>query len=193
MINIHDDALNIVLENLQDGRDQLTPFYITLELQNFHFQHCLYDLRASHCLILVVVMENLGFDIARPGQDLFDSKRVQILRMIMNSVVTVVHIPRKFVVMHLVITDVSPTYGMLPSKHSGTFKGGIIQFDISYAIFPIFGSDTHYLYREPKMLAHSMMLRIHLTFLLIVFFVFLRKWVWDVYIPLGINARKLIT
>jgi len=37
LINIQDDAPKIVLGNLPEGRDELTPpFYITLELKGLH-------------------------------------------------------------------------------------------------------------------------------------------------------------
>nr|KUM48007.1 hypothetical protein ABT39_MTgene5002 [Picea glauca]QHR86569.1 hypothetical protein Q903MT_gene572 [Picea sitchensis] len=44
LINLKDDAPNIMLGNLPDGRDELTPpFYLTLEIQNIHLHDCLYD------------------------------------------------------------------------------------------------------------------------------------------------------
>lgn len=53
--------------------------------------------------------------------------------------------------MDVVIADVPPTYGMLLSRHWGTYFGGSIQFDFEYATIPVFGGGTFRLYREPKM------------------------------------------
>ena len=63
----------------------------------------------------LAVMEKLGLGITRPYKDLysFDSKRVQCLGMIKYLVVRMVQIPRKFVIMDVVIPDVPPTHGML--------------------------------------------------------------------------------
>lgn len=52
--------------------------------------------------------------------------------------------------MAIVIVDVPPTYDML-SRHWGTYVGGRIQFDPFYDIIPMFGGDTHCVYREIKM------------------------------------------
>ena len=44
LINLQDDASNLVLGNLPDGNNQLTPpWYIALELQDLHLHNCLYD------------------------------------------------------------------------------------------------------------------------------------------------------
>ena len=91
LINIQDDAPKIVLGNLPEGRDELTPpFYITLELKGLHLHNFLYYSGASHSLIPLAVMEKLGLDITRPYKDLysFHSKRVQCLGMIKDMVVT---------------------------------------------------------------------------------------------------------
>ena len=128
LINLQDYAPKIVLGNLPDGRDELTPpFYITLELQNIHLHNCLYDSGASHSLMPLAVMEKLGLDITRPYKNLYSfySKRVQCLGMIKDLVVRMVQIPRNFVMMDVVIADVPPTYGMLLSKHWGTSMGGM--------------------------------------------------------------------
>jgi hypothetical protein len=71
--------------------------------------------------------------------------------MIKDLGVGMVQIPRKFVMMHVVIAKVTPTYVTLLSKHWGTYVGGSVQFELSYAIIPIFRGDTRHLYREPKM------------------------------------------
>jgi len=102
--------------------------------------------------MLLAVMEKLGLYITRPYKYLysFDSKIVQCLGMIKDMVVRMVQIPRKFVMMDVVINGVPPTYGMLLSIHWGTSVGGSIQFDLSFATIPIFGGETHRLYRDKK-------------------------------------------
>ena len=65
------------------------------------------------------------FSACVPWWDLysFDSKRVQCLGMIKYLVVRMVQIPRKFVIMDVVIPDVPPTHGMLLFRHWGTSVG----------------------------------------------------------------------
>jgi hypothetical protein len=64
-------------------------------------------------------MEKLGLDITIPYKDLcsFDSKKLQCLGMIKYLEVGMVQIPRKFVMMNVMIVDVPPTYGMLLYRH----------------------------------------------------------------------------
>jgi hypothetical protein len=52
--------------------------------------------------------------------------------------------------MDIVIVNVPPRYGMLLSKLWGTYGGGSIQLDLSYAIISFFSRETRILYREPK-------------------------------------------
>jgi hypothetical protein len=63
-----------------------------------------------------------------------------------------VQIPRKFIIMDIVIVDVPPTYGMLLSRHKGTSIRDNIWFEISYATILIYGGETCPLYKEPKMI-----------------------------------------
>jgi hypothetical protein len=104
--------LNIVFVNLPDGRDELTPpFYKTLELQNLH----LHDSRASQSLMALDIMDKFGLDRARPYKYLysFDYERLQCLGKIKDLVVRIIQIPRKFVMVDMVIVDVPSSYGML--------------------------------------------------------------------------------
>ena len=82
----------------------------------------------------LAVMKKLDLDIIRPYKDLFsfDSKSVQWLGMINYLMVRIIQIPKKYVMMDVVIPDVPPSYGVLLSRHSGTSVGGSIQFDISH-------------------------------------------------------------
>lgn len=88
LMNLYDDALEIVICNPLDGHDLLTTsFYNTLELQDLHVHNYLYDYGASHSLMPLVVMEKLGLEIIGPYKDLysFDSKRVQCFGMISGT------------------------------------------------------------------------------------------------------------
>ena len=81
-INLQDDSPKIVLRNIPNEGDHITPpFYITLEFLNFHMHNCLYDYGASHSLIPLVAMEKLGLDITRPYTCIFsfDSKKFNSL------------------------------------------------------------------------------------------------------------------
>lgn len=101
LINIEDDGPKIVMGTLTSGNDQLTPpLYITVELQNLHLHNCLYDSKACHSLIPLVVMENMGLDITRPYKYLysFDCNRSQCLGIINDLVVRMMQIPRKFAI-----------------------------------------------------------------------------------------------
>lgn len=62
-----------------------------------------------------------------------------------------VHIPRKFLMLDVVIADVPPTYGMLLSINWGTSVGGNMKFELYYSTISIFGGDTRCLYRDPNM------------------------------------------
>lgn len=65
------------------------PFYMTLGIHDLLFHNCMLDSRASHNLIPLEVMEQIGLQITRHYKDLysFDSKRVKCLGMIKDLVV----------------------------------------------------------------------------------------------------------
>ena len=45
------------------------------------------------------------------------------------------------------IADVTPTYGMILSRHQGSSVGCSIQFELSYATIQIFEGYSHCLYK----------------------------------------------
>ena len=101
----------ITLGNLPNENNQLfPPFYITLELQGLHLHNGLYDSRASHSLMTLEIMEKLVLDIIRPYkyQFYFNFKTFKCLGMIKCLVVGMVQIPRKIIIMYVVISNSPP-------------------------------------------------------------------------------------
>ena len=73
------------------------PFYVSLVIHALMLHNCMLDSRASHNLMPLSVMEQLGLQITRPYKYLysFDSKRVKCLGMIKYLVVNLAQIPAK--------------------------------------------------------------------------------------------------
>ena len=117
------------------------PFYVSLVIHDLLLHNCMLDSGASHNLMPLSVMEQLGLQITRPYKDLysFDSKRVKCLGMIKDLVVNLAQIPAKSVVMDIVVADIPARFGMLLSGSWGTKIGGSIKLDLTYAIVPVFG------------------------------------------------------
>jgi len=65
------------------------PFYVTLGIHDLLLHDCMVESGASHNLMHLEVMEQLGLQINRPYKDLysFDSKKVKCLGMIKDLVV----------------------------------------------------------------------------------------------------------
>ena len=65
------------------------PFYVSLVIHDLLLHNYMIDSGASHNLLPLYVMEQLGLQITRPYKDLysFDSKRVKCLGMIKDLVV----------------------------------------------------------------------------------------------------------
>ena len=114
--------------------------------------NCLLDSGASHNLIPLSVMEQLGLQITHPYKDLYSfySKRVKCLGMIKDLVVNLAQIPVKSVVMDIVVADILARFGMLLSRSWGTKIGGSIKLDLTYATIPVFGGQERRLYRETR-------------------------------------------
>ena len=128
------------------------PFYVSLVIHDLLLHNCMLDSRASHNLLPLSVMEQLGLQITRPYKDLysFDSKRVKCLGMIKDLVVNLAQIPAKSVVMDIVVADIPARFGMLLSRSRGTKIGGSIKLDLTYATIPMFGGQERILYREKR-------------------------------------------
>ena len=54
----------------------------------------------------------------------------------------------KSIIMDVVVTDITPKFGMLLSRSWAKKVGGTLQMDLSYATKPIFGGENKSLYRE---------------------------------------------
>jgi hypothetical protein len=154
VINLEDDRPNITFGPHFEGfRDNVAPFYITLNIHDQLLHNCMLDSGASHNVMPKTIMERLGLQITRPYGDLysFDSRKVKCMGMIKDLVVTLAQVPVKSVLMDVVIADIPPKYGMLLSRSWGAKLGGSLQLDMSYATIPIFGGQFTRLYRETRL------------------------------------------
>jgi hypothetical protein len=90
VINLEDDRPTIMFGMyIENAKDYVTPFYITLTVHDNLLHNCMLDSGASYNLMPKVIMEKLGLDITRPYQDLysFDLRKVKCLGMIKDLVV----------------------------------------------------------------------------------------------------------
>lgn len=108
------------------------------------------DSGASHNLMPLEVIKQLGLQIAIPHKDLysFDSKRVKFLAMIKDLVVNLAPILVKSMVKDIVVGNIPPRFGMMLSRSWGSKAGGSIKLDLNYATIPTFGGEQRRLYRE---------------------------------------------
>jgi hypothetical protein len=69
VINLKDEKPTIMFgPHIENSKDFIAPFYITLNVHD-HLQHnCMLDSGASHYLIPNITMEKLGLEIMRPYQ-----------------------------------------------------------------------------------------------------------------------------
>jgi hypothetical protein len=127
--------------HIENTKDFVAPFYITLTMHDHLLHNCMLDSEASHNLMPKIIMEKLGLEITRHYQDLylFDSRKVKCLSMIKDLVVNIALMPVKSILMDVVVADVPAKYGMLLSRSWGTKLGGSLQLDMTYATIPIFG------------------------------------------------------
>ena len=103
------------------------------------------DLGASHNLMPKTVMEELGLEVTRAYHDLysFDSRKVQCLGVIKDLVVTLFQLPKKSVVMDIVVADVPPKFGMLLSRSWIKRLGGNLHMDLTYDTILVFGGGAY--------------------------------------------------
>jgi ribonuclease HI len=154
VINLEDDRPNITFgPHFEGSKDNVAPFYITLNIHDQLLHNCMLDSGASHNVMPKIIMERLGLQITRPYGDLysFDSRKVKCMGMIKDLVVTLAQVPVKSVLMDVVIADIPPKYGMLLSRSWGAKLGGSLQLDMSYATIPVFGGQFTRLYRETRL------------------------------------------
>jgi hypothetical protein len=154
VINLHDEKPTIMFSpHIENNKDYVAPFYITLTVHDHLLQNCMLDSGASHNLMPKIIMEKLGLEITRPYQDLysFDSRKVKCLGMIKDLVVNLAQIPVKSILMDVVVADVPTKYGMLLSRYLGTKLGGSVHLDMTYTTIPIFGGKLTRLYRKTRL------------------------------------------
>jgi hypothetical protein len=140
-INLEDDNPTIMFgPHIENAKDPVAPFYITLTVHDHLLHNCMLDSGASHNLMPKSIMEKLGLEVTRPYRDLysFDSRKVKCLGMIKDLVVNLAQIPVKSILMDVVVVDVPAKYGMLLSRSWGAKLGGSLQLDMTYATIPIF-------------------------------------------------------
>jgi hypothetical protein len=132
-----------------DKYEDVPPFYNNLRIHDMFLHNAMFDLGASHNLIPKIIMDSLGLDITRPYKDLFsfDSREVKCLGLIKDLVISLYQMPKKSLIMDLVVPDLPPRFGMLLSRSWATKLKGTFQMDLSYTTIPIFGEKRR-LYRE---------------------------------------------
>ena len=119
-LNLQDDRPKIMFGPWAQASlksEDVPPFYIILTIHDMFMHNTMFDSGASHYLMLKVIMECLGLDITRPYKDMysFDSREVKCLGLIKDLVVSLHQIPKKNLVMDMVVVDVPPKFGMLLS------------------------------------------------------------------------------
>jgi hypothetical protein len=127
VINLEDDKPNINFgPHFEGSKDNVTPFYITLNVHDELLHNCMLDSEASHNVMPKIIMDKLGLQITRPYGNLysFDSRKVKCMGMIKYPVVTLAQVSVKSILMDVVIADIPPKYGMLLSRSWGAKLGG---------------------------------------------------------------------
>jgi len=129
--------------HVEEQYPSTTHFYVTLVVHDLLLHNCMLDSGASHNLMPLSVIEQLGLQITRPYKDIysFDTKRVKCLGMIKDLVVNLAQIPVKSVVMDIVVVDILARFSVILSKSWGSNIGGSIKMDLTYATIPIFGGE----------------------------------------------------
>lgn len=98
------------------------------------------------------IMDALGLDITRQYKDLysFDSRRVRCMGLIKDLVISLHQIPKKSVVVDIVVVDVAAKFGILLSRSWSAKLKGTMQMDFSYATIPVFNQQRR-LWRESRL------------------------------------------
>jgi hypothetical protein len=97
--------------HIENSKDYVAPFYITLTVHNHLLHNFMLDSGASHNLMPKIIKEKLGLEITKPYQDLysFDSRKVKCLGMIKDLVVNLAHVLVKSILMYVVVADFLPS------------------------------------------------------------------------------------
>ena len=120
-LNLQEERPMVVFGPHVEELDSNTPFYVSMVIHDLLLHNCMLDSGASHNLLPLSFMEQLGLQITRPYKYLysFNSKRVKCLGMIKDLVVNLAQIPAKSVVMDIVVVDILARFGMLLSRSWG--------------------------------------------------------------------------
>lgn len=150
-----DDQPRLLFGPEVEGKPQeggVPPVYVSLNIHDKILHNVMLDSGKSHNLMPKAVMEKLGLYITRKYKYLysFDSRKVRCLGLIKNLCVTLARIPAKSLVMHIVVADIAPKYGMFLSCSWGEKLQGTLQMDMTYTTIPMFGQQRR-LYRETLM------------------------------------------
>ena len=98
--------------------EDVLPFSISLTIHDMFLHNAMFDSGASHNLMPKTIMECLGLDITRPYKDLysFNLWEVKCLGLIKDLVASLHQIPKKNLIMGVVVADVPPKFRMLLSR-----------------------------------------------------------------------------
>jgi hypothetical protein len=128
--------------------DDVPPLYVSLKIHDMTLHNSMLDSRASHNLMPKVVMDELGLDITIPYKDIFsfDSRKVKLLGLIKDLVISLSQIQLKNLIMDIVVADIPPKFGMMLSRSWAVKLKGTLQMDMLYATILVFGQERR-LYR----------------------------------------------
>ena len=133
----------VLRPHVEEKYPSIVPFYVTLVVHDLLLHSCMLDSSASHNLMPLSIMEQLGLQITGPYKVLysFESKRLKCLGMIKYLVVNLSHIPTKSLVMDIVLAYIPASFDMLLSQSWGSKIGWSIKIDFTYATIPVFGGE----------------------------------------------------
>jgi hypothetical protein len=123
-VNLTDDQLELMFGPEVDGQTDngdVAPFYISLNIHDLILHNSMLDSSASHNLMPKEMMEKMGLKVTIPYKELhsFDSSKVRCIGLIKDLCITLVQIPKKSMVMDVVVADIPQKYGMLLSRSWG--------------------------------------------------------------------------
>ncbi len=121
--------------------EEITPFYVSLNVHEITLHNVMLDSEESHNLMPLVIMQSLGLSITIPYKDLFSfySRKVECMGLINDLVVSLTQVPSKSFVIDDVVVDIPYRYGILLSRSFTTKLRGSMQMDMTYVTISVFG------------------------------------------------------